>query len=40
MTEPPAAQEFDTARERYSMERMYAEYDKIYRALLEKNSAD
>lgn len=37
---PPAAQEFDAARERYSMGRMYAEYDKIYRALLEKNSAD
>ncbi len=25
---PPAAQEFDAARERYSMGRMYAEYDK------------
>ena len=37
---PPAAPEFDAARERYSMGRMYAEYDKIYRALLEKNSAD
>lgn len=37
---PPAAQKFDAARERYSMGRMYAEYDKIYRALLEKNSAD